>query len=313
MLQHRARDQFYKRSVGLLFVASLVALLLFLRVMDQKSSTMKDTFFVQAMAQRVDGLEVDSKVTAAGLRVGKVRSITLAPGRQLLVRMELDSSLRNLLREDSVALLSKPMIGSAIVDISLGTADKPLLANGASIVMTHAPDVNDIVASVPAKLAKVDVLMEQLIGLTSDLRSETREFASAVAPLKAAMQNVQTASQGAATTTATLNTTLVEAQAVLKTTGLAINDAGVALQEMRAGTARIGPIMERIEATLKNTQSMSLDLLAATPMIAPALQTGHSAIREADDVLSAAKRNVFLTGGSAPQAPAPLLIAPRAP
>lgn len=313
MLQHRARDQIYKRSVGFLFVATLIALLMFLRVMDQKSTAMKDTYFVQATAHRVDGLEVDSKVTAAGLRIGKVRSITLAADRQLLVRLELDSSLRNLLREDSVAFLNKPMIGSAIVDISLGTQSKPQLADGATIRMTNPSDVNDIVASVPGKLAKLDAVLEQVLGLVTDLRTDTHQLIGAAAPLKSTMLNVQTASQSTATAVNSLNATLVEAQTLLKTTGSAIKEAEGAVQEIRGGTARIGPVMDRLEATLKNTQTMSTDLLSVTPMVAPALQAGQSAILDADDVLNAAKRNVLLNGGSSVQPLAPVLIAPRAP
>ena len=126
-------------GVGLFLLAGLLALLLLaLRVSGLTVADSADTYKLYANFDNVAGLTVRSKVTMAGVTIGKVSAIDLDrdsyTGR---VTMELQKRVDNLPEDSTASILTAGLLGEKYVGISVG-GDEALLKEGGVIQDTQS-------------------------------------------------------------------------------------------------------------------------------------------------------------------------------
>jgi phospholipid/cholesterol/gamma-HCH transport system substrate-binding protein len=126
-------------GVGLFLLAGLLALLLLaLRVSGLSASAGGDTYKVYANFDNIAGLTVRSKVTMAGVTIGKVTAVDLDrdsyTGR---VTMELDSSVNNLPVDSTASILTAGLLGEKYIGISVG-GEEDVLKDGGRIHDTQS-------------------------------------------------------------------------------------------------------------------------------------------------------------------------------
>ncbi|MDT8387967.1 MAG: outer membrane lipid asymmetry maintenance protein MlaD [Thiogranum sp.] len=124
-------------GVGLFVVAGLAGLFFLATRMGEVGAFEPETWSVEARFTSVSGLKEGSLVELAGVRVGKVRSITLDPDTyEAVVHMNLDR--RVALQEDSVASIrTAGIIGDRYVKLSPG-GSALTLETGDEIIETES-------------------------------------------------------------------------------------------------------------------------------------------------------------------------------
>lgn len=126
-------------GVGLFLLAGLLALLLLaLRVSGLSVVDSADTYKLYANFDNVAGLTVRSKVTMAGVTIGKVSAIDLDrdsyTGR---VTMDLQKRVDNLPEDSTASILTAGLLGEKYIGISVG-GDEALLKDGSVIRDTQS-------------------------------------------------------------------------------------------------------------------------------------------------------------------------------
>jgi len=126
-------------GVGLFLLAGLLALLLLaLRVSGLSVGGAGDTYQLYAHFDNIAGLTVRSKVTMAGVTIGKVTAIDLDrdsyTGR---VTMELERRVDNLPTDSTASILTAGLLGEKYVGISVG-GEEELLKPGDTIRDTQS-------------------------------------------------------------------------------------------------------------------------------------------------------------------------------
>lgn len=126
-------------GVGLFLLAGLLALLLLaLRVSGLTVGSNDDTYKVYANFDNIAGLTVRSKVTMAGVTIGKVTAIDLDrdsyTGRVTLV---LDDDVNNLPADSTASILTSGLLGEKYIGISVG-GEEELLRDGSTIHDTQS-------------------------------------------------------------------------------------------------------------------------------------------------------------------------------
>ncbi|CAE6941831.1 MULTISPECIES: outer membrane lipid asymmetry maintenance protein MlaD [Pseudomonas] len=126
-------------GVGLFLLAGMLALMLLaLRVSGLAVGAGEDTYKVYAHFDNIAGLTVRSKVTMAGVSIGKVTAIDLDrdsyTGR---VTMELNKDVDNLPIDSTASILTAGLLGEKYVGISVG-GEEELLADGGTIHDTQS-------------------------------------------------------------------------------------------------------------------------------------------------------------------------------
>ncbi|WP_447589432.1 outer membrane lipid asymmetry maintenance protein MlaD [Aquipseudomonas campi] len=126
-------------GVGLFLLAGLLALLLLaLRVSGLSTVSSGDTYKLYAHFDNISGLTVRSKVTMAGVTIGKVTAIDLDrdsyTGR---VTMEIEKRVNNLPDDSTASILTSGLLGEKYIGLSVG-GDERVLADGGTIHDTQS-------------------------------------------------------------------------------------------------------------------------------------------------------------------------------
>lgn len=312
MPKNRTRDRLYKRAVGVLVLASLLLVLLVMRWYQNTERFLGRSFQLHALVDNVNGLEADAHVTMAGLKVGKVHAIELRPDRTARITMDLELRYQPLVRTDSVATLTKPIIGSTVLDISIGTPSVAQVVDGGNITMRVRSDLNEVVSLLPAKLERVDRALDNLVAITDMARGSVQHITAPKGPLEGTLADARTSAQNVRVASETLKSALNDVREVAAASKVAVGQVQGVLGDVRGFTAQTAAMGESLQRTLSHTESFTKDLHALGPQLSPTVQAAQGAAEEADKVLRAAG-NSFLLGGPSPSPNTPVLISPRAP
>ena len=126
-------------GVGLFLLAGILALLLLaLRVSGLSPVSSTDSYKLYAYFDNIAGLTVRSKVTMAGVTIGKVTAIDLDrdsfTGR---VMPQLEKRVDNLPSDSTASILTAGLLGEKYIGISVG-GEESLLKDGGTIHDTQS-------------------------------------------------------------------------------------------------------------------------------------------------------------------------------
>ncbi len=109
-----------------LFVASGIAALFYmaLQVSNLGTYTGDDTYSVTAKFENSGGLKVKSAVSIAGVRIGRVSSITLdKESHESVVEMRIESQYDNIPEDSGASIYTAGLLGEQYISIDPGSSD----------------------------------------------------------------------------------------------------------------------------------------------------------------------------------------------
>ena len=125
--------------VGTFLLAGLISLaILAVRVSGFTPNPDQQTYTVVARFDNIGGLVVRSKVSIAGVVVGKVRSIELDQETFMArVELELDAEVNQIPVDTTAAILTDGLLGGKFIGLSIG-AEEDYLQDGDEIYDTQS-------------------------------------------------------------------------------------------------------------------------------------------------------------------------------
>lgn len=160
--------------LGLVVLLGLIAAVGFLFVIASQGNLLARTFALRASFERVAGLKEGASVFYNGIAVGRVEEVALpeAPGEPIMVRMQIDEEARNLIREDSRALIQTDgLVGNIIVALTDGTSGQPQIAENGQIEGVDPFDLSQVSDRLFTSVARFDSVTVQLAGIMTDVRT----------------------------------------------------------------------------------------------------------------------------------------------
>ncbi|MDD2759433.1 MAG: outer membrane lipid asymmetry maintenance protein MlaD [Methylomonas sp.] len=109
-----------------LFVATGIAALFYmaLQVSNLGTYSSNDSYTVTARFQNSGGLKVKSPVSVAGVRIGRVSSITLdKASHEAVVQMRIESQYDNLPEDSGASIYTAGLLGEQYISIDPGASD----------------------------------------------------------------------------------------------------------------------------------------------------------------------------------------------
>lgn len=133
------KGKFLELGVGLFMLAGFLALgFLAFSVSGLNLSKSSDTYRLYANFDNIGGLNVRSKVTIAGVTIGRVSAITLDRNTfSGVVEMVVDDQYNNLSTDTSAAILTAGLLGEKYIGLITG-ADEAYLQDGGMIEDTQS-------------------------------------------------------------------------------------------------------------------------------------------------------------------------------
>lgn len=125
--------------VGVFVAAGLAALaMLAFRVGNLAEAEVRDPYPISARFDNIGGLKVRSAVTMAGVRIGRVASITFDNERyQAVVTMNIDGRYDRIPADTSASILTAGLLGEQYVGLEPGGAEEYLKA-GDTLELTQS-------------------------------------------------------------------------------------------------------------------------------------------------------------------------------
>jgi phospholipid/cholesterol/gamma-HCH transport system substrate-binding protein len=126
---------------------------------------------IAAMADDVKGLREGSPVWFSGVEVGAVKSIEFTMQHKVRFEMLIVSESLKYLKEDSKAnILTLGLLGDKYVEITPGTKDASALKPGDMINVSTQIEINDVVQTSQASIAKITDFISKLEEILKNIR-----------------------------------------------------------------------------------------------------------------------------------------------
>ena len=132
--------------LGIFIVSTLIILVVGVFLIGDNQFLFRRTYQVRAEFQNVAGLNNGADVHVGGIHLGTVKYISLpgGPSGKLTVVMDMASSTKDIIRQDSVATIkTEGLLGNRYVEISFGSEKAPIIESGDTIRGETPVDFSD--------------------------------------------------------------------------------------------------------------------------------------------------------------------------
>ncbi len=158
----------FKTGLFLVFFTILSAAAL-LYLLYARGTFEKESHFTLLSADAT-GVEAGTPIVYRGIAIGRVATVSLSDLGLALVTITIPEREHRWLRTSSEFTLDKPLVGAAVIRLDTSTLDDPRLANNAIVPLILNPPLD-----VPALVAKVNGILDQLGGVSKNLAYITRK------------------------------------------------------------------------------------------------------------------------------------------
>jgi phospholipid/cholesterol/gamma-HCH transport system substrate-binding protein len=187
-MNQEARERWMRIRVGVFVVSALVAFIVVIYVLGASARLFEARYTVHADFTGVGGLREGATVRLAGVQIGRVTAVNLAPepGGKVRVDLTIGRQFANRIRKDSVARLeTQGLLGDRIVEITAGTATTPALKAGDVLESADPIDIARLVGEGAQTMKSVTALAESLRETTESL-NQSKVIQEAAATVGAA-------------------------------------------------------------------------------------------------------------------------------
>lgn len=175
---HRTSYSFQEQIVGV-FVLSALGLMLFLLFTLVKNQNLFEEYFtLYGRLNSAEGLSTETSVQVSGFKVGHVSAIEITDNNDILVTLRIYKKHHRLIRTDSVmriSSLSATVFGNSVIDISLGSPDKPLIKDGTTVQIQESISVDTVISEAAATLKIVTRMVDDVSGIIRAVHPENIE------------------------------------------------------------------------------------------------------------------------------------------
>ena len=173
----RKKTTLSELRVGILAVATIVILIVFILSVTGDIALFKDTMTYKTRLAAAEGLKSGDEVRLAGKRVGKVESVdfgdvpTTENEKPIVVTLSVDGKeVRDRIRTDSKAVLGQQgFLGDRVIDISTGTRAGDPLPEGAEIPSADQASLSAVFSGASDVLVQFNAVGKQLQELVDDI------------------------------------------------------------------------------------------------------------------------------------------------
>lgn len=165
------REYWTRLRVGIFVLGLLGLFIVFVLTIGSRSRIFERRYNLHAFFGTIEGLNVGAPVRLAGTSIGSVNDITFSKdlaSKKIRVTMNLDAGLQDRIREDSIASIgSIGLVGDKVLDLTVGSLDKPVLPPGATIASADPPDYAKLLQKgdqIVGNVVKISDALSQLVG-----------------------------------------------------------------------------------------------------------------------------------------------------
>ncbi|KAA3627326.1 MAG: MCE family protein [Proteobacteria bacterium] len=312
-----------KRLVGLLILATVMALFYLIYLLREQAIPFANRYVVHSIVSRADTIRVGTPVTLAGISVGSVNALEITPDNQIRVVMSIEDKYFSKIREDSRATLINPTFGNPYIDIAIGTSEKTAVAEGGELALTQTSGLPDLMATLPQRLEQFDKILANHVSLSARLLDPQGDLQEGLAGFNESLTQFSQLARSLSRTEDEFHRSLANLEQITSNSAEVVKRVVATQGELNRILGSVAVTLERLETStaqfpehaidfaqiLRDLKEVSSQLRTATPQLTDVVQEGRNVLYEADRTLRASQKN-FLIAPNLPKTSGELLIRP---
>jgi len=165
-----------ERKIGIFIAAALAGIVIAAVLFGMQKDFFTKKYNLRFTADRGTGFTKGMSVKLSGFRIGRVTAISLNDQAMVDIFIEIDSDYRGWIRSDStVKLVKEGLVGDNIIDVSVGTPDKPQLKDKDSIVYIKTKGLDELADDIAQKVKPVLIEVRDIIAYINDPEGDLKK------------------------------------------------------------------------------------------------------------------------------------------
>lgn len=159
------------------FVLTAVAILLVLFFfMIKQQNLFEEHFEIYGKLRSAQGLSTETVIQVSGIEVGYVSAIDITENNDIQATMRIFERYHRLIRQDSeikVSSLNATLFGKSIIEITVGSPDKPKIEKESFIRIKETTSIDEVIAEAKVVMNKVNGIIDEIYGIVGSFEPET--------------------------------------------------------------------------------------------------------------------------------------------
>src|SRR6185369_6310151 len=209
-----------ERKIGIFIAVALLCVLVVAVLVGVQNDFFTKKYNLHFTVDRGTGFTKGMSVKLSGFRIGRVTSIALNEQAMVDISIEIDRTYHTWIRNDStVKLVKEGLVGDNIVDVSVGSPEKPELKNSDAIMYIKTKGLDELADEIAEKVKPVLIEVRDIIGYINnpdgDLKKTVRNVELLTRNLEGTRQKADTLLSSA---TGNINQVSAKATTMIDTT-----------------------------------------------------------------------------------------------
>lgn len=299
-------------KIGLFIAIALAGIAVAVVLFGMQKDLFTKKYNLHFTVDRGTGFVKGMPVKLSGFRIGRITSIALNDQAMVDISVEIDNRYRKWIRNDStVKLVKEGLVGDNVVEIAVGSLDKPELKDNDAIVYVKTKALNELADEISEKVKPVLEEIRDIIGYINDPEGDLKKT---IRNLELLTRNLDGTRRNADNLLLTANSNIERvsgrATTLLDTTHKKIEAIDLAPTLNRVNSTldhidgKLPAMLDKADATLGNISKISIEtrMLSETalPKIPPLLSQAEEVMLSTDRLINSLQNTWLLRDGPSP-------------
>lgn len=253
------RFKHLERKIGLFILLALAGTVLVLALVGMQRGIFTKKYTLHFTVDRGTGFSKGMPVKLSGFRIGRITDLALNEQAMVDIAIEVDRKYSKWIRSDStVKLVKEGLVGDSIVEVAVGSLEKPEIKDGESIIYLKTKALDEIVEEISDKVRPVLIEVRNIIGYINDPNGDLKKT---IHNLEILTRNLEQ-TRGRAdilleNTTRNLEAISQRSTTLLDATSRKIDSLDVA--KLNTSLEKLPPLLDKTDAAMANVSAISAE------------------------------------------------------
>lgn len=162
--------------VGVFVLTAVAILLVLFFFMIKQQNLFEEYFVVYGKLKTAQGLSTETVIQVSGIEVGYVSAIDITDNNDIQATMRIFERYHRLIRQDSeikVSSLNATLFGKSIIEITVGSADQPMIAKESFIRIQETTSIDEVIAEAKQVTNKINGIIDEVYDIVGSFEPET--------------------------------------------------------------------------------------------------------------------------------------------
>ncbi len=260
--------------------------------MSRAEHLFEPKYSLKASLSKSYGLEPGAPVVVSGISIGRVKRVDLNDRGTVDVTLQLLTRYQNMVKDNSDLRVTKSgvVVGQTQVDVGMGTANSPPLADGATIRAVEPRDIGDLLNEVEPVLMAVKQTLLRVETITQDVQGGLKAGGKALEQVAVATQDLPSVVASVQRTIASVEQTATALPTMTGSITRTLSVVDRVTADVQQATGRLPAILNSAESTLASVKRLSDSVDEVSQELIPVIRTAEGTLTDVSTLVRGAKQ-----------------------